>query len=258
VTTGFDANVPARKPRTISRVLTELTAVSESSPDPSSVPSSPPGPLSVPERGNERTAAIELAAEPPAPKPGPRVSRGSNGKERTASLRERLALTAHAAGAEPQQTAARVRELIEGMRARLEAAIEERTKLAGELEEARAALSRSEAELKKERRARTALETQAEERRRIAEEAVAEAEALAAERDQVLEEIAGLRGLEEQAALLQEAEAELADLDGRLKEAQSARARAEVRCRELTAEVERLSAAGEALEGLEALVKRSR
>jgi hypothetical protein len=54
---------------------------------------------------------------------------------------------------------------------------------------------------------------------------VAEAEALAAVRDQVLEEIAGLRGLEDQAALLQEAEAELADLDGRLKEAQSARAR---------------------------------
>ena len=29
MTTGFDANVPARKPRTISRVLTELTAVPE-------------------------------------------------------------------------------------------------------------------------------------------------------------------------------------------------------------------------------------
>ena len=272
MTTGFDANVPARKPRTISRVLTELTS---SPPDP--VPSSPPGPLSVgssppdplspslrsgqalQERGNERQAPVELAPESlrPAQKSG-RVAQAKNGKERTASLRERLALTAHAAGAEPQQTAARVRELIEGMRARLEAAIDERTKLAGELEEARAALSRSEAELKKERRARTALETQAEERRRIAEEAVAEAEALAAERDQVLEEIAGLRGLEEQAALLQEAEAELADLDGRLKEAQSARTRAEARCRELTAEVERLSAAGEALEGLEALVKRSR
>jgi len=40
----------------------------------------------------------------------------------------------------------------------------------------------------------------------------------------VLEEIAGLRGLEDQAALLQEAEAELADLNGRLKEAQSDRA----------------------------------
>src|SRR5204862_355864 len=92
---------------------------------------------------------------------------------------------------------------IEAMRARLESAIEERTRLAGELEEARAALSRSEVELKKERRARSALEAQAEERRRIAEEAVAEAEALAAERDQVLEEITGLRGLEDQAALLQ-------------------------------------------------------
>jgi len=105
-------------------------------------------------------------------------------------------MTAHrsAAGAEPQQTAAAVRELIEAMRLRLESAIEDRTRLAGELEEARAALGRGEAELKKERRARGLLETQAEERRRIAEEAVAEAEALAAERDQVLEELAGLRG----------------------------------------------------------------
>jgi chromosome segregation ATPase len=246
VTTGFDANVPARKPRTISRVLSELTAVSDNG--------TPP-------------ATIELTATAPAPdvtpptaasKPSPRVARGKNGQERTASLRERLAMTAHAGGAEPQQTAAAVRELIEAMRARLDSAIEERTRLAAELEEARAALGRGEAELKKERRARAALEAQAEERRRIAEEAVAEAEALAAERDQVLEEIAGLRGLEDQAGLLQEAEAELADLDGRLQEAQSARARAEARCRELTAEVERLSAAGEALEALESLVKRNR
>jgi chromosome segregation ATPase len=186
------------------------------------------------------------------------VARGKNGKERAASLRERLAMSAHGPGAaEPQQTAARVRELIEAMRARLESAIEERTRLAGELEEARAALGRSEAELKKERRVRGQLEAQAEERRRIAEEAVAEAEALAAERDQVLEEIAGLRGLENHAALLQEAEAELADLDTRLQEAQSGRTRAEARCRELTGEVERLSAAGEALEALESLVKRS-
>jgi len=74
----------------------------------------------------------------------------------------------------------------------------------------------------------------------------------------LLEEIAGLRGLEDQAALLQEAEAELADLDGRLKDAQPGRARAEARCRELTSEVERLSAAGEALEALETLVKRNR
>jgi len=248
MTTGFDANVPARKPRTISRVLTELT-------------SSPPDPLSGTERGNEKPATIELAATPtPAvPKPSPRVAHGKNGKERAASLRERLAMTAHAAGAaEPEQTAARVRELIEAMRARLETAIEEQTRLAGELEEARGALGRAEAELKKERRARAALEGQAEERHRIAEEAVAEAEALAAERDQVLEEITGLRRLEEQAALLQEAEAELADLDGRLKEAQSGRARAEARCRELTADVERLSAAGEALEALETLVRRNR
>ena len=51
----------------------------------------------------------------------------------------------------------------------------------------------------------------------------------------MLEEITGLRGLEDQAGLLQEAEAELADLDGRLQEAQSGRARAEARCREPSA-----------------------
>jgi chromosome segregation ATPase len=247
VTTGFDANVPARKPRTISRVLSELTAVPENGKPPASI---------------ELAAAPAPAAPKPSP-PSPRVARGTSGQERAgagaASLRERLAMTAHGSSgaAEPQQTAAAVRELIEVMRARLESAIEERTRLAGELEEVRAALARGEAELKKERRARAALEVQAEERRRIAEEAVAEAEALAAERDQVLEEITGLRGLEDQAALLQEAEAELADLDGRHKEAQSGRARAEARCRELTSDVERLSAAGEALEALESLVRRS-
>jgi len=256
VTTGFDANVPARKPRTIARVLTELTAVPESS---------PPDPLSLRERGNEPQAAAlpapppDVTPSPAAQKPSPRVARGKSGQERAASLRQRLALTAHGSGvAEPQQTAAAVRELIEAMRTRLESSIEERNRLAVDLEEARAALARSEAELKKERRARGSLEAQAEERRRIADEAVAEAEALAAERDQVLEEIAGLRGLENHAALLQEAEAELADLDTRLQESESGRARAEARCRELTSEVERLSAAGEALEALESLVKRNR
>ena len=104
MTTGFDANVPARKPRTISRVLSELTAVSDNR-------SSPPDPLSLRERGDEPPASIE----PAAPKPSPRAARGKSGQERTASLRERLAMTAHrsAAGAEPQQTAAAVRELIE-------------------------------------------------------------------------------------------------------------------------------------------------
>jgi len=245
-TSGFDANVPARKPRTISRVLSELTA--ENGKPPASIE-----PVAL--------APTPGVTSPPAtPKPGPRVARGKSGRERTATLRERLAMTAHASAgeAEPQHTATAVRELIELLRAKLESAIEERTRLAGELEEARAALARGEAELKKERRARASFEAQAEERRRIADEAVAEAEALAAERDQVLEEIAGLRGLEEQAALLQEAEVELADLDARLQEAQSGRARAEARCRELTSDVERLSAAGAALEALEVLVRRNR
>ena len=246
-TRGFDANVPARKPRPISRVLSELTAGSENGKPPTN--SEPVALAPTP----------DVASPPATPQQSPRVARGKSGRERTASLRERLAATARgsAGEAEPQQTAAAVRELIELLRAKLESAIEERSRLAGELDEARAALARGEAELKKERRARASLEAQAEERRRIADEAVAEAEALAAERDQVLEEIAGLRGLEEQAALLQEAEAELADLDARLQEAQSGRARSEARCRELTSEVERLSAAGAALEALEAVVRRA-
>src|SRR5262249_51488668 len=161
-----------------------------------------------------------------------------------------------------------------------EASIEERSQLTGQLEEARAALARGEADLQKERRARASLEAQAEERRRIADDAVAEAEALAAERDQVLDEIAELHRLEgDQGTLLKEAEAALArrgadvnakngqlaemrelldlhgaqvaDLETRLQEAQAARSRTESRFRELEAEVERLSAAGEALETLE-------
>ncbi|HUL04120.1 MAG TPA: hypothetical protein VLV16_12945 [Gemmatimonadales bacterium] len=247
-TRGFDTNVSARKPRPISRVLSELTANPEhgTSRDNLEAVAVAPAP--------EVTSPPDVALEPR--RQSVRAARGLSGRERTASLRERLATTARGAGdAEPEQTAAAVRELIDVLRAKLESAIEEKSRLAGELEESRAALARSEAELKKERRARGTLEAQAEERRRIAEEAVAEAEALAAERDQVLEEIAWLRGLEDQAALLTEAEAELADLDGRLKEAQSGRARSEARCRELTSEVERLSAAGAALEALESLVR---
>ena len=247
-TRGFDANVPVRKPRPISRVLSELTAGSQNGKPPTE-------PVAL-------ATTSDVTAPPATPKQSlspPRVARGNSGRERTAALRERLAATARgsAGEAEPQQTAAAVRELIEVLRAKLESAIEERSRLAGELDEARAALARGEAELKKERRARASLEAQAEERRRIADEAVAEAEALAAERDQVLEEIAGLRRLEEQAVLLQEAEAELVDLDTRLQEAQSGRARSEARCRELTSEVERLSAAGAALEALEAVVRRA-
>src|SRR6266850_2583230 len=122
VTTGFDANVPARKPRTISRVLSELTAVSENGKPPATIELTATAP------------APDVTPPPAAPKPGPRAARGKSGQERTASLRERLAMTAHrsAAGAEPQQTAAAVRELIEAMRLRLESAIEERTRLAEE------------------------------------------------------------------------------------------------------------------------------
>ena len=68
MTSGFDANVPARKPRTISRVLTELTGGAGGA---------------VPENGNP-PATIELTATAPAPdvtpapaapKPNPRAAR---------------------------------------------------------------------------------------------------------------------------------------------------------------------------------------
>ena len=259
-TRGFDANVPARKPRTISRVLSELTAGSENGKPPERI--DPVALVPTPDvtsPPDSRSPSLSSGQAFDAPKQSPRVARGKSGRERTAALRERLAATARGAAgeAEPQQTAAAVRELIDLLRAKLESALDERSRLAGELDEARAALARSEAELKKERRARASFEARGEERQRIADEAVAEAEALAAERDQVLEEIAGLRGLEDQAALLHEAEAELADLDTRLQEAEAGRARSEARCRELTSEVERLSAAGAALEALESLVRRA-
>src|SRR5467141_3662899 len=87
VTTGFDANVPARKPRTISRVLSELTGGA------------------VPQNGNppptiELTAtapAPDVTPPPAAPKPSPRAARGKSGQERAGaeSLRERLSMTAH-------------------------------------------------------------------------------------------------------------------------------------------------------------------
>jgi len=63
VTTGFDANVPARKPRTISRVLTELTAVADND-------------KPLPTIELTATAPVpDVTPTPPAPKPAPRVAR---------------------------------------------------------------------------------------------------------------------------------------------------------------------------------------
>ena len=136
MTRGFDANVPARKPRTkISRVLSELTS--------GAVAGAEDG------KGNGAPDAAAAAATPAeAPPAGPRkqtsriASGSSSGRERIARLRERLAVTAHVSAgvAEPRQTAAAVRDLVDALRARLEASVEERSRLAGELEEARAAL----------------------------------------------------------------------------------------------------------------------
>ena len=312
MTRGFDANVPARKPRTkIGRVISELTAV----PEPAESAATDEererdadhvngAAIDSPRNGGpERGTAIsseraqrptilrdEEAAPPTSPHAGPTVTTSrSGGREQIARLRERLAAAARTRGdaAEAKDTAGAIREMVDGLRERLESSTRERTELTDALEQARAALARVEAELGKERRARAGLEAQAEERRRIADDAVAEAEALAEERDQVLYELAELRRIEtEQAALLTEAEAELArreaeresaaeelaevrslvdlrsadavDLEGRLQDESAARARVEARCRELEAEVARLSDAREALQSIEAMLARGR
>jgi chromosome segregation ATPase len=226
----------------------------------------------------------------PAHRAPPRAPKApSGGREQIARLRERLAATTYlrSGGAEPKQTAAAVRDMVDGLRTRLDASAHERAELTKTLEEARAALVRMEADLQKERRAREALEAQADERRRIADEAVAEAEALAAERDQVLGELAEQRRLEgEQTSLLEEFEAVLAqrdaerqsaakelaevrelvllrsadvdDLESRLRDEAAGRVRAEARCRQLEAEIARLADAREALEALEVVLSRGR
>jgi chromosome segregation ATPase len=206
----------------------------------------------------------------------------TDAREQIARLKERLTATQARTGViEPKRTAAAVREVVDGLRDRLEASARERSELAEGLDAARATLARTVAELERERRAREVFEAQAEERRRIADDAVAEAEALAAERDQVLGELAQHRRLEaEQTSLLTQVEAalaerdaeresaarelaetrdvvnlraaEIADLGARLRDEAAARGRAEAQCRDLEAEIARLSEAREALETIEA------
>jgi hypothetical protein len=241
---GFNANVPARKPRTaIGRVLTELTSEPQepvvdasalSLPLEGNAPvetssasvaeSAPPTHASqaatvlrsvaraVPEPAPPRSAVEQLAPRPAQDgvRAGPaEPNRIAVGRERIATLRERLSASTRpkVAATEPKRAAAHVLEVVEEMRARLDSAIQERSAMAWALDEARHVLARMEADLEKERKVRASVEAQAEERARIADEAVSEAEALAAERDQVLAELAEQRRLDdEQASLLLEAE----------------------------------------------------
>ena len=308
MTSGFDANVPARKPRTkISRVISELTSGSqdgtEGREDRAAAGDGAPfahdddfqaDSLADSQRNGRPAAAVvanasvaPIAGPSAAPPKGPSTaeSPATGGREQIARLRERLAATAHpwSGAAEPKRTASAVRDVVDGLRERVEASVRERSELAEALEEARATLARTGADLQKERREREALEAQAEERRRIADDAVSEAEALAAERDQVLGELAELRRVEaEQTGLLTEVEAalgqreaeresaarelaeardqvdlraaEVADLEARLQDEATGRARAEAKCRKLEAEIARLSEAREALESIEAML----
>jgi len=333
MTSGFDANVPARKPRTrISRVISELTAVpqdgDEKQGDHTAAEGGNPamrdtvadsriegqtdgqtesqadnqtdsqgGSQGDNQGDNQEKAAPDAAvaadntpvagaARPSTDSPqitSTAASPPAGGREQIARLRDRLAATDHpwSGAAEPKRTAAAVRNVVDGLRERMEASVRERSELAEALAETRATLARTDADLQKERRAREALEAQAEERRHIADDAVSEAEALAAERDQVLGELAEHRRLEEeQASLLAEAEAaltrrdaeresaarelaeardlvdlrvaEVADLEARLQNETAGRARAEARCREFEAEIARLTEARDALESIEA------
>ncbi|MGE0158593.1 MAG: hypothetical protein AB7T31_04220 [Gemmatimonadales bacterium] len=276
---GFNANVAARKPRTgIGRVISELASQ----------------PLEDAAAVDEKVVAhIAEVAPAPAPVPPPAAEKPESapravagGREQVERLRERLAAAARPplGEVEPQRTAAAVRDLVDGLRARLDVAVRERSELAGQLTDAQAALSRAQADLQKERRMRAAVEAQAEERQKIADDAVAEAEALAAERDQVLAELAEQRRLEsEQSALLLEAEtvlgrrdaertaaardlaearellelgkADAADLEARLQAEVADRKRVEARCRELEAELASMKRATEALESIEAITR---
>ena len=292
MTGGFQANVPVRKPRTkIARVISELTSgPPEGAPPHGDRPeeAAPPARDAVADTRERRSAevlAAALVARPsvaPPTKMPPAASPVSDAREQIARLKERLAAAQARTGViEPKRTAAAVREVVDGLRDRLEASARERSELTEALAEARATLARTVTELERERRAREAFEAQAEERRRIADDAVAEAEALAAERDQVLGELAQHRRLEgEQTSLLTQVEAalaqrdaereaaarelaeardmanlrtaEIADLEARIRDEAAGRARAEAQNRALEAEIARLSAAQEALQTIEA------
>jgi DNA repair exonuclease SbcCD ATPase subunit len=295
MTSGFQANVAARKPRTgIGRVISELA--SRPTEEDTDVAEAPPKMeasvvASIEPRIIEPQIVEPQIIEPKAigPRPAkdrPAAERTPGGREQVERLRERLAAAARPplGEVEPQRTAASIRELVDGLRARLEVAMREKSELTKSLDDARASLSRAEGELRKERRTRAAIETQAEERQKIADDAVAEAEALASERDQMVADLAEQRRLEsEQSALLLEAEAvlgrrdaertaaarqlaearelidlrssDVADLEARLQAEAADRKRIENRCRELEAEVSRLSQASEALEALEAMTR---
>lgn len=309
MTGGFESNVPARKPRTkIARVISELTSEpgewgelnepaepvdsfnnSDSAQALEDAPRAIRGTALVAHPRSVESVAAEEPASPAAPTAptAPYTGPLAGGREQIARLRERLAASAHpATGAlEPQRTADAVRNMVDGLRERLDTTARERTDLARALEEARTALARAEADLKRERRARQGLDAQAEERRRITEDAVAEVEALAAERDQVLGELTEHRRLEnEQTGLLKEVEAalaereaeqevaarevaeardlaslrgaEIAELKMRLQDEAAARARVEAKCRELEGEIKRLTEATSALEAIEGVLGR--
>ena len=212
------------------------------------------------EESRTRAAPVDgpAPAEPETrggPRAGPAqdASRLAAGRDRVASLRERLA-RAHARADRPVPSpSAPPRRSWRWSRTCGRAwteAVQERSEMARALDETRRTLARAQAEVEKERKLRAAVEDRAEERARIAAEAVAEAEALAAERDQVLSELAEQRRLDdEQASLLAEAEAVLERRDEERAAAHRAGGAARTSSRRVAPRSWRWRAASKALRG---------
>src|SRR5687767_855695 len=128
---GFQANVPVRKPRTkMARVISELTSGPPEGAEPSGdrvvEDPAPRARDAVADAGVPRGAAVlsaALIARPSAAMPPrmPAASPVSDAREQIARLKERLAAAQARTGAlEPKRTAAAVREVVDGLRDRLE------------------------------------------------------------------------------------------------------------------------------------------
>jgi chromosome segregation ATPase len=256
---GFDANVPKRKPRTrLGVMLSELDENASSSPPatPLLEESSAPelgAPLGASDHVESALAdafsdglvvvAPPVAAVPPppasAPPPmadarphrpaAPEIQAGGTtvktGKARIAELRARLDAAnkrREEKPPEPEATASRVRETVAALSQRLEQTRADTAALTKALESAKRELGETQEQLELERKARIGAETLAAERQTVADELLVESEALAQERDRALSCIAELKELDaQQAALLSQLESTLAERDKALDKAQA-------------------------------------
>src|SRR5688500_15088501 len=170
---GFDANGPARKPRPPGgRVLPELTSEPQVVEDPAAEADAPSVAAADPDETVAPPTAHLIRSAPPSAAMANASERSqlAASHDRIVALRERLAAAARPAAVarEPRRTAAGVREAIDQLRARADAAVKERNQIAAALDEARAQLARTATELERERKGRAATEALAAERQKIA------------------------------------------------------------------------------------------